>query len=354
MKILHTADIHLREHGDERWKTLEHLIQVGKKEKVELFVICGDLFDKSVNAENLRPKIRKIFTNNDFKIVLIPGNHDRESYESGLYFGEDTVILTDLGAPFTYQKVTLWGMPFEPIGTEKVITRIRSLSSSLSPDRTNVLLCHAELLDAFFSRIDFGEEGDERYMPVKLSYFEDMNINYVLAGHFHSRFECWQMKNEGYFVYPGSPVSITKRETGQRRVNIFEVGKPPAEYLVDTPHFQEIVVQCDPFEEKNPVETVKECFQHLHPNARAILTVTGFINSEAIGFSEQALVERIKKIVAGKGVEEPRYEFKDIQIILEDELFKSFMEKLEQTDYEEEKKKQIRDIAIISMIEARV
>lgn len=353
MKILHTADIHLREHGDERWETLEHLIQVGKKEKVGLFVICGDLFDKGVNAESLRPKIRKTFTNNGFKIVLIPGNHDRESYEGGLYFGEDTVILTDLKTPFAYKKVTLWGMPFEPIGTEKVLNRLRSLANSLTPNTTNILLCHTELLDAFFSRRDFGDEGEERYMPIKLSYFEDMNLDYVLAGHFHSRFECWPIKSGGYFVYPGSPVSITKRETDQRRVNLFEIGKPPAEYLLDTPHFQEIVVECDPFEEKNPVETVKKCFQDLHPQARAILTVRGFINGEAIGLSEQELVKRIKKIAAGKCVEE-QYEFKDIRSILEDELFKSFMEKLEQTDYEEEKRRQIRDVVIRSMIEARV
>lgn len=354
MKTLHTADIHLREYGDDRWKTLEHLIQVGKKEKIGLFVICGDLFDKGVNAENLRPKIRRIFTSNGFKIVIIPGNHDRESYQGGLYFGEDTVILTDLSAPFTYKKVTLWGMPFEPIGTEKVLNKLHSLTDSMSPEKRNILLCHAELLDAFFSRRDFGDEGEERYMPVKLSYFEDMNLDYVLAGHFHSRFECWPMKNGGYFVYPGSPVSITKRETDQRRANIFEVGKPPAEYLLDTPHFQEIVVQCDPFEEKNPVETVKECFQHLHPNARAILKVTGFIDGEAISLSEPELVKQINKIVRGKCAEEPEYEFKDIRMILADELFKSFMEKLEQADYEEEKKRQIRDIAIKAMIGARV
>lgn len=352
MKILHTADIHLKEHGDERWKALEYLIQVGKKEKVSFFIICGDLFDKGVNAENLRPKIRKIFTNNGFKIILIPGNHDQECYKGGLYFGEDTVLLTDLSAPFVHKKVMLWGMPFEPIETGKILARLRSLSSSLSPNSTNILLCHAELLDAFFSRRDFGDEGGERYMPLKLSYFEDMSLDYVLAGHFHSRFECWPIKGGGYFVYPGSPISITRRETDQRRVNIFTVGEPPTEYLLDTPHFQEIVVECDPFKKENPAETVKRHFQNLHPHAKAILKVTGFIDGEAIGLSEHEVVKQIKKIVTGKCTEEPQYEFKDIRMVLTDELFKSFMEKLEQTNYEDERKKQIRDLAIRAMIEA--
>ena len=86
MRILHTADIHLREYEDDRWKTLKKLIEIGKEEEVEIFVVSGDLFDKGIDAETLRPKIREIFSNNGFKIILIPGNHDSESYKSGMYF----------------------------------------------------------------------------------------------------------------------------------------------------------------------------------------------------------------------------------------------------------------------------
>ena len=73
MKILHTADIHLREYDDDRWKTLQKLIEIGKQEKVEIFVISGDLFDKDIDAENLRPKIREIFSNTGFKNRLSSG-----------------------------------------------------------------------------------------------------------------------------------------------------------------------------------------------------------------------------------------------------------------------------------------
>jgi len=31
MKILHTADIYLREYEDDRWKMLQKLIEIGKK-----------------------------------------------------------------------------------------------------------------------------------------------------------------------------------------------------------------------------------------------------------------------------------------------------------------------------------
>ena len=35
MRILHTADIHLRTFGDERWNALQTLIEIGKKEKID-------------------------------------------------------------------------------------------------------------------------------------------------------------------------------------------------------------------------------------------------------------------------------------------------------------------------------
>ena len=353
MKILHTADIHLREYGDERWKTLQQLIEIGKKEKVELFVISGDLFDKGINAEILKPKIREIFSNNGFKIILIPGNHDSEAYKSGMYFGEDTIILTDLNEPFEYKDLIIWGLPFEDIEGEKILTKLHSLKDNMATNKKNIILYHGELLNAFFSRKDFGEEGKRRYMPVKLSYFKDLNVDYVLAGHLHSKFDMWILENGGYFVYPGSPVSITKREIGQRKVNIFEVGKPPAEYPLDTPHFEEVVIELDPFIEKHPVEIIEEHLKEVHPEASIILTVKGYINSEKIKISESELVKQIKEIIKEKSIVEKHFEFKDIYAILEDALFKSFMKKLEQTDYDEEKKKQLRELVIKAMMEVK-
>jgi len=353
MKILHTADIHLREYGDERWKTLQQLIEIGKKEKVELFVISGDLFDKGINAEILKPKIREIFSNNGFKIILIPGNHDSEAYKSGMYFGEDTIILTDLNEPFEYKDLIIWGLPFEDIEGEKILTKLHSLKNNMATNKRNIILYHGELLDAFFSRKDFGEEGKRRYMPVKLSYFKDLNVDYVLAGHLHSKFDMWILENGGYFVYPGSPVSITKREIGQRKVNIFEVGKPPAEYPLDTPHFEEVVIELDPFIEKHPVEIIEEHLKEVHPEASIILTVKGYINSEKIKISESELVKQIKEIIKEKSIVEKHFEFKDIYAILEDALFKSFIKKLEQTDYDEEKKKQLRELVIKAMMEVK-
>ncbi|GAH23563.1 unnamed protein product, partial [marine sediment metagenome] len=231
-----------------------------------------------------------------------------------------------------------------------------SLLNRFTPDKKkkNILLYHGELLDAFFSRKDFGDEGGERYMPVKLSYFKDLNIDYVLAGHFHSNFQVRRLANGGYFVYPGSPLSLTKRETGQRKVNIFKLGGPPGEYLLNTPYLEEVNIIFDPLKDKIPLEIVKKHLESFPPEAKIILTIKGYVNSKEIKMNESELVEEIKKISSKKCVELPKFEFKDIQVILEDELFKRLLHKLKQADYDEKKKRQMCDIAIKAMSEARV
>lgn len=347
MKLLHTADIHLREYGDERWEALQKLIEIGKNEKITYFIISGDLFDSGIDAETLRPQIRDAFSNNGFKIFIIPGNHDKDSYGSGLYFGDDTVILND-PSPFEYENIRIVGLPFEDIEGEEILNKLHSLKKVFSPNKKNILLYHGELLDAFFSRKDFGDEEEKRYMPIRFSYFDDLNINYVLGGHFHSNFDLRRLKNGGYFVYPGSPVSITKREIGERKVNIFEVGKPPREYPLDTPHFEEITVELDPFKATDPQKLVKMHFEKLHPQAKAILTVTGYINGKEI--NETELKNQIKKIIKSRCAEEDyHYLISDIQAVLEDDLFKSFMQKLEGR-YDKEKKNSMRTIAIKAMM----
>ena len=357
MKILHTADIHLREYEDNRWKTLQKLIEMGKKKKVDIFVISGDLFDKDANAENLRPKIRNIFSRNGFKIVIIPGNHDCNSYRSGMYFGGDVTILSDLCTPFEFKDVRIWGMPFETIEGKNILIKLHSLANKLTPNKKNILLYHGELLDAFFSRKDFGKEGEERYMPVKLSYFKDLKIDYVLAGHFHSKFDVRELGNGGYFVYPGSPISITKRETGQRKVNIFEVGKPPDPrgYPLDTPHFEEVIIEFNPLKKENPLYIVEENLKKVHPKASIILTIKGYINLKEITMSETELINQIKEIIKGRcSKEDFKPEFKDIHSILEEDLFKTFEKKLAKKDYDEERKQQLLNVAIEAMVKTRL
>ncbi|HMA76844.1 MAG TPA: DNA repair exonuclease [Candidatus Krumholzibacteriaceae bacterium] len=348
MKILHTADIHLKDYQDERWKTLQRLIEIAREEEVGIFVISGDLFDHDIDGDALRPEIRGLFSNNRFKVILIPGNHDIESYAGGEYLGEDVVKLTDLKEPYNYEDLSIWGLPFENIEGEQILRKLDWLADNLEKGKKNILLFHGELLDAFFRRKDFGSEGEGRYMPVKLSYFKGLNLDYVLAGHFHSKFRVWEIENGGYFVYPGSPVSITKRETGRRKINIFEPGKTPGEYSLDTPHFEEVDIELDPFKDDDPLKMITRRLEEIHHGARVILRISGFIDSRKINLNETELAGEISKISEGK-VFEKNLEFRDINTF-ESALFEDFRNKLEGKGFDEVKKKDLLNLTLRAMM----
>lgn len=352
MRILHTADVHLRSEKDERWEALRSIIQLAEKEKADVIAISGDLFDRGVDAEKLRPAIRKLFSGTEFSIVLIPGNHDSESYESGLFFGEDIKILDDPYSPLIIEDVRFWGIPFQDLGKEDMAKLIKSFSGRIDSEKTDILLYHGELLDSFYSRRDFGDEGEHRYMPAKLSFFRDLEVDYVLAGHFHTRFQAWELQAGGFFIYPGSPVSITRRETGKRSVNIFETGYEPGEYFLDTPYFERLEVTLNPLSGVDPLEKVKRAIEPLPPEASILLTVRGYINSREQEISENELVEGINRICRDRRLDEPVYLFRDIGNILSDGLFQSFEKKLNEKGFGEEMKGRVREVAIRAMMEA--
>jgi DNA repair protein SbcD/Mre11 len=349
MQILHTADVHLRQPGDERWCALGDVLAIARERRVGAFVISGDLFDRDIDAEQLRPKIRELFSGNGFPILILPGNHDARFLE-GMYFGGDAVVLLDPDAPVEIDGVFFRGIPFESIGETQVLERIQSLKRRLPADATTILLYHGDLLDVMFRRSDTGDEAGTGYMPVRLSFFEGMPVQYVLAGHFHTRFDVRPLPGGGYFVYPGSPVSITRREAGRRKVNLFTVGEPPAELPLDTPHYQAETIVLDPLDTTPPVRIVERMLEQAHPAAKLLLTVDGFVSRDTIGMNEMELADAIKRAAGDRC--EIDFRVRDIQRVLEDNIFKAFMTRLDEYDADEAQKQRMKELAIRAMIGA--
>jgi len=344
VKILHTADIHLKAGNDKRWSALQEIINIGIEEGIDLLIISGDLFDKTCDAERLRPEMHKIFSGTGFETILIPGNHD-EKLREGIYLGENVHVLSK--SPFDYydyKDVRIIGLPFKRITSEEVFMMLRTLSNKLEEDKYNILLFHGELADRHFYSEDYGNECERRYMPLKLSYLKNLNVNYVLAGHYHKRFEILRLENGGFFVYPGSPVSITQKEIGQRKVNLFEVGGHPKEHPLNTFHFERVNINLNPLRITNPIEYVNEHLKNIHPMAKVFLTVRGFINSKATGITEKMLKRHIENALEGR-YEDLIFKVRDIDII-QDELFERFKERLMRTDSSEEEKELMLELLV--------
>lgn len=356
MKILHTADIHLKEDSGERWDALLKIIELGSIEKIDAMIISGDLFDADIDALKLKVKLREIFSGLKYKIYVIPGNHDLRSFDDRAYFGSNVRVIMSVDDMYDDEGVVITGIPFRNIKEQEIFGILQNISVKLDPGKCNILLFHGELIDSYYSRHDFGEEGENRYMPVRLDLFADMNFNYILAGHFHTNFNAWifdKPGGKGYFVYPGSPVPVTRRETGRRKVNIFKTGGAPSEVFIKTPYYEEVRVKLDPFSSVDPVAEIKSRIDSRNTDARIFLTVEGYINSGRHGIDETALNEKLLKIMDERPyVESCEFKAVDLIRIIEDDIFKAFESELESSNFNQSRKNTIREYFLRAMTES--
>ncbi len=355
MKILHTADVHLNEENNERWEALLKVLETGRAGSIDAMVISGDLFDANIDALKLKTRLRGILSDLPFDIYVIPGNHDSGAFEDRAFFGSNIKVIHSPGDIFETGDMVLTGLPFRNTREEELYSMLRDISARLDKSKVNILLYHGELLDSFFSRKDFGEEGDARYMPSRLDFFNDLNFDYVLGGHFHTNFNIWEFgKNNGtgYFVYPGSPVSVTRRETGKRKVNVFETGESPREVLIDSEYYERLIVKLDPSGKLDPLQTIKESLDVIDDNAKIMLRVEGYLNSAKHGIDETALNDFLVSLKSEKHIIELEFNAVDLNIVFEDPVYRSFIEKLDVFACSEESKAASKEYLIKAMTES--
>jgi DNA repair exonuclease SbcCD nuclease subunit len=352
MRILHTSDIHLRSTEDERWQALESVLDTAEEIKAGVLVVSGDMFDKGVDAQRLKAPLRELFENRSLPVIIIPGNHDEKGLHAGDYFGEGVTVMVDTSQPVDLGLTRIVGIPYESVGPEAVLDRLLAAREHVRTEdgATNVLLFHGELLDLIPEADAFGEEAGYDYMPVRLSTFAGLGFDYVLAGHFHKSYDVRQFDG-GYFVYSGSPVSITRREIGRRHAIIVDAGEPPRPVPLDTVHAERVEVSLKPLDRVDPTLDIHRRLANLHPKAKAYLSVGGYADVEAMGTTEKELSESIKRFESDTKVAEVVSRWRDVGDILQHELFRRINEQLRTSEAGDEHTGAIREMVIDALTE---
>ena len=147
------------------------------------------------------------------------------------------------------------------------------------------------------------------------------------------------------FIYSGSPVSITRKETGKRRACIIDTslkGRERAYSIpLDTFYFDEIRLILKSGKE---LETLEELEQELGTynirNVNLTINLEGFIS-----ISEKEINEKIKKII-GKYKEHKDNirlieNYRDVRDVLNDPLYAMLKSKLDGKDFSQEVKDKI-------------
>lgn len=339
MLILHTSDLHLSESRKETFAALKNILEKCKEHKVDLLTIGGDLFDSERDAEVLRPRLRRMFEANPFKILAIPGNHDREAYSANSDFGPDLKIATT--EPFeiyTYEDVSVVAVPYQDQPSDQLLHKLEKAADNAS---ARILLIHCTL-DIGFTSQDFGEEAAKIYFPITAETLSRLKYDYVLAGHFHTQ-TCKKLLNgKRYFIYPGSPISLSRKEKGKRQAILIDTTKRDVIGIsLDSFYCDYVQLYVRPGKEKETLKELKEWIAlRSSDNCKLEVEVSGFLR-----ISEPEFRKDLENIAENAEI---THAYRSVDRVLTHPLYKRFSDKL-QADEEIDEKEKVDDFVIDAM-----
>ena len=241
MKILHCSDIHLgkRPFGNELfsqkryedyYKVFDQIADRAIEEKIEIFMVAGDLFDKrDLSPDNLRRSelIFEKLKNNNIKVLLIEGNHDNtnryEEINSWLHYLEEKEFCKRLSyekngeeykfIPYKIKDVNFYGLGYPGFVADKVLEELELV---LNPLEKNIILIHTAL-----GGVEEGESLPGLIRSSSLKALKGKAI-YIAGGHYHSK--STYPKDEPYFFIPGSPEywNIINEKSDEKGFFIFD------------------------------------------------------------------------------------------------------------------------------------
>lgn len=250
MRILHTSDWHLGRqfHNlsllDDQRHVLEQLIELVRDRQIEVVLISGDIYDRSVPpasaVELLDSVLNRLCRELGVPVILIAGNHDgperlafgaRQLASAGLHiFGPLSASLAPVILRDRAGEVAFYGLPYADPATVREVFGVEvsghdeamaflldQIRADNGPTRRCVLLSHC-FLD--------GGETSESERPLSLGGADRVaaqhfsGFNYVALGHLHGR----QYKGGEQIRYSGSLLKYSfSEERQQKSVTLVEM-----------------------------------------------------------------------------------------------------------------------------------
>jgi len=218
IKIFQTADLHLgmrftgypdiqNELIDARYKTLENMIKIANREDCALFIIAGDLFDRTTLKAKEISKAVKIL--NEFEgelVVVLPGNHDYYTNDSKLwnefskYAGDRILIAKN---PESYDlnqyhlKIKIYAAPCNAKYSSENMTKWVNFQKSSEDDSIKIGLAHGSLEG-------ISPDFNKTYYPMTRKELESSGLDLWLLGHTHLPWPENPDKNARILI-PGTP-----------------------------------------------------------------------------------------------------------------------------------------------------
>ena len=291
MKIFHTGDWHIGKSVNGFYMTedqefiMEQFYDEIKKQKPDVVLIAGDLYDRSVPpvqaVELLNKVLGKIVRNLKTPIIAVAGNHDSNERidfasellrDSGLYISGtlnreiQKITINDEYGPVNFYPIPYADPPIvrdlfedESIKNhdEAMKKIISTITSSMDKDERNVSIAHGYV--TYIKEddgLDFELEESESEKPLSIGGTEHIStayfdaFNYTALGHLHGP----QKVGSNKIRYSGSLLKYSFSETKQKKgitiVNLDDKGeveidfyefKPRRDFRIITGELKELI-----------------------------------------------------------------------------------------------------------------
>lgn len=223
MKLLCTADLHLKSNEPERLEVLDWLYRQAAEQEADALLIAGDLFDSNQDCRELQGKVIQQLVNaeSSFPVIIVPGNHDEYLTQvNGL--PSTILVLTEPGEWIDVDDgssvVRIFGLPYSR--GEMGATFLESLD--LCDRSRNLLLTHGTLItpeQEYLESFDKEDQGDNSFLYFSEDFI-DLDLPLAVLGHWHhgGRVEL----GDTNVLMPGSPVPNSKSERGSHQFYIID------------------------------------------------------------------------------------------------------------------------------------
>jgi len=324
MRLLHTADLHLGRGGERSLDALDALLAAAEREEVDALTVGGDCFDSAADADELRPELRERFTDNDFDVLVVPGNHDAAVFDGNVEFGSDfRALATDPVEVATVGDGEVVGVPSRDRLGEALFFDLRDRAHE------DAILCLHCTLDAGFGTGATGDEAEPTSCPVQTETLGELGYEFVLAGHVHSELYQRKLPNGGLFIYPGSPVSHSRAETGRRHAVVVDTDDANVQPVaLDTFYRDRFTATVAPGDAYDAIERVEGWIDGQETDRSDLaVRVDGFTELDESTFDE--------RLHAAAGPATVVNETRGVAAVLDHPIYADFVDRLDDLDLDD-------------------
>jgi len=240
LRIIHTADVHLGARHDDmgeqaaaqrerQFAAFSRAVDLALVEKVDLFLIAGDLFDSNVqprrSAERVAAELKRL-VDARIRAVLIPGTHDVYDRAS-IYRAYDLATMAGSTADDDFITILRPDVPYVHLPACDVIVHGRVFATKRAP--TSPLAGFTADIDGIAATWRIGMVHGSVAIPGKTDRDEVVittdeiaasGLDYLALGHWHSA----QVSKAGdvTYAYAGAPEAVALDQDRAGKVLLIE------------------------------------------------------------------------------------------------------------------------------------